>query len=170
MGYIEENTKILLEILSRGVSDSNDFVSLAITGEELRRAIQIEKKTPVETAETVQQYDEMLPDLCRFVPSGIVDDLFSALEDLSKYASTPISERNWCTGEDLIRGIDGILSVAAASARSGARSKEFVGLLVKETKGFVNQIAHQLEITPETEMIHGWPDECRCRVCEKEII
>jgi hypothetical protein len=126
MSHVESFTELLKEILARDVEDANDFTSLAVTGEELRRAIALADAPPESAVQTLAEYDARLADLGHLVPENLEQDLAWTFDELEEYGRTPTRERDFDFGEDLLCGVDEVLSVAAAAERAGRMTADEV--------------------------------------------
>lgn len=144
MNHIEAYTELLRETLHEGISDTNDFVSLTVTGEELRRALQIAEAPPEESVRALEAYEEQLPALAAFAPDGLEDDLAGVMTDLEAYGRVPLSQRDPDEGDDLVRGVDEVLYVAAATARCGKLSDEAVVAMGEEARERTARVAPKL--------------------------
>jgi hypothetical protein len=113
--HIDAFTSLLREICARGVQDTNDFVNLAITGEELRRGLVASAKQHPHAEEAMAEYAQHLRAARQLAPVGLEADLETALRAL-------VQEPPCCAdeAEDIILGIDEVLMVAAACVHAGA--------------------------------------------------
>ncbi len=108
---------LLEEQLGRGpTGDANDFVSLAVTGETLRRAYAAcdEELPAVERA--LAAYDAALPGWGAAAPTDLREELSEALERLRDSID---DDEPTATASELVGQVDELIQVAAAAARAG---------------------------------------------------
>lgn len=117
--YTEQFADLLRTILDSGVQDENDFIALAVTGEQLRRAYQLLEEDNDRVSEILARYDSLLSGESLPVPAGLNRDLQNVLDELKKFAARPVSQRDPDTCEELLMGLDEVFSVAAAAHRAG---------------------------------------------------
>jgi len=115
--YIDNYAESTRQILKDGIGEQDDFVSLAIAGEQLRRAASVGEPSP-QALDLLHEYQlflaayegEVLDDL-----AGLVRE---SLGDLQAYCNQ-LSERNIARGEELLTELDELVSLAVAGARAG---------------------------------------------------
>ena len=106
---VDDQVALLLAIVVRPVEDGNDFVDLALTGEELRRALALEGGGSAHARDALAQYEDALFDASDHAPGGLRADLEAA------FAALAGAER---VDEDVLAGPDEVLMVAAGAARA----------------------------------------------------
>jgi hypothetical protein len=136
--HITTFAEMLEEQLEAGICVPNDFVSLAITGEELRRALVVAEETYCREREALRRYDAALPTLRAFVPLGVEHDLPGAFSAL--VACDGRDEQD----EDFVVGIDEVLGTAAASCRAGVLSHDAVVALGRQAHELARDLAPRL--------------------------
>lgn len=112
-------------ILDDGVECHNDFVSLAISGENLRGYAAAKELNPPELA----SYDEFLRSYKGEAPDSLESTMADTMADLFTYARESRITRDWEVGTGLLDDINDGLALAAAMTRAGrwevSRLKEF---------------------------------------------
>lgn len=153
--HIEAFEGLLREAMDRGINDENDFVNLAVTGEELRRALALAEGSYAGADAALARYDALLPQLRACVPLALETDLQVALDALS--VANPNDEQL----DDFVVGVDEVLSVAAAGARAGTLASAAVERLGRQARDFVRELAprarHLWQLAHERDLCLG-PD------------
>jgi len=142
--YIDNFATTVREILDRQSRRHNDFVSLAISGEQLRRAC--ETGVPSDEARsTLAGYDQALAAGGYETPT--LEELRDAIDDqlgeLERYAASSPAERDPADGEDILLAIDEALCIAAAGVRAGAVEASSVAALAAGLTDRVREVAHR---------------------------
>jgi hypothetical protein len=105
--------ELLRDVLGHGVADANNAISLALTGETLRRLAADAPPGRPEVAEALAAYDAQLRRSGSLLPFELEGDLRNALAELRRAADgEPTGDF-----EDALRGVDEVLMVAAAAHR-----------------------------------------------------
>jgi hypothetical protein len=105
------------EALDDGVVSENGFVSVALTGEQLRRMLPMQDDDVSEAERVLARYDELLAGYSGPMPDGLEADLGAVFEELDRLAGDEQQE-----GEDLenaLAHVEDVLAVAAAQWRAG---------------------------------------------------
>ena len=105
-----------------GQGQMNDFVSLAVAGECLRRLCQAhleEDDGPQPYAfETLEKYDTFLSKYQGEYPYHVVDDFKEVLADLTRYGEQPREERDYEQGCQLLMELEQVLMIMVAGWRA----------------------------------------------------
>lgn len=153
--HIEAFEGLLREAMDRGIEDANDFVNLAVTGEELRRALVLAEGSFESAAATLSEYDALLPQLRPFVPLQLEADLQAALDALS------VANPNDAQLDDFVVGVDEVLAVAAAGVRAGTLPRTAVERLGRHARDAARELAprahHLWQLAHERDLCLG-PD------------
>jgi hypothetical protein len=106
-------------ILKEQTGAMADFVSLAITGEWLRRALMMCEEPQPEGQAVLAEYDSALPLFEQTQPLELDKNISGALMDVTEYSKQDILMRDTNAGEDLLLAIDEVMAVAVAACRVG---------------------------------------------------
>lgn len=108
------NIELLNAQVARGIVDANDFVSLAATGEIVRR--ESDSVARLARLDALEAYDRLLSMYRGPVPTNLVGDMTSALDHLESVARMPAHSRP--DAIDALMGIDQVICVAVAICRT----------------------------------------------------
>jgi len=167
-----------LERVARGSRDPDDFVSVAIAGEALRRSILLWEPCEKSGA-ALEVYDEYLADYQGTLPSGVEAALKGVLEDFGGYLRLEQAERSFLEGELLLSELDQVMSVVVAMARvHDRRSLELViDLEGLETWRLGDELAqfaedHELVYAPDPDFpeAFGWWEELAWRAPSRKAL
>lgn len=131
---------LLREILQRQPGDPNDFVSLAVTGETLRRALAAADEPVEEARAALDAYDAALPAWKDDVPTDIPSELDEALEELRACAES-LAEDLPASFPALVGRVDELLAVAVAGVRAGALEQRVADELAQRARDEVGRYA-----------------------------
>jgi hypothetical protein len=143
--YVELFAENVQEVLDRKPESENDFVSLAVAGEQLRRSQLIAEETSVMAARVLERYDDFLSRYRGQVPAGLERDLSGALVELEVYARAPSWGRDAGDGEEILMGIEQVLSVAAAARRIGRQPEEELKRLASMARDRIADLTPELQ-------------------------
>jgi len=132
----------LSRLLCEDVQEANDFASLynhflsvAIAGEQLRRASLAEGEGDIGSIE-LAAYDAFLESYIGPVAEDLPEALIAVLENVDDFAETPLP-RDPSMAEDLLIEIDEVLCVAACAGRVGKLAKYEVLALGKTARDHI---------------------------------
>ena len=116
---VRDFTNILELILKEQTGAMADFVSLAITGEWLRRALMMCEEPQPEGQAVLDEYDSALALFEQTEPLELDKNISEALMDVTEYSKQDFLIRDTNAGEDLLLAIDEVMAVAVAACRVG---------------------------------------------------
>lgn len=139
--HIEILSTLLQEILDRELSTEGDFATLAATGEQLRRAVQMLEEPAEQTLALMRRYDERIAKFDHQVLPRLFEIIWSVVADLDQYMS---DERDQLVGQDLLLALDDALSIASALTRTGHLAEADVGALANQATTAIASRASRL--------------------------
>ena len=116
---VRDFTSILELILKEQTGAMADFVSLAITGEWLRRALMMCEEPQPEGQAVLSEYDRALVLFEQTQPLELDKNISEALAAVVEYSKQDILMRDTNAGKDLLLAIDEVMAVAVAACRVG---------------------------------------------------
>jgi len=144
MGKMAQLTDLYMDhlrALLEGPADhENDFVNLAVTGEQFRRVLAIEETPSPECVALIGEYDRRLAEYDGPVSLDLEQDLQGALNDLAAYAQSRRLTRDPNIGEEALIGVDQLLCLAVAACRAGRLSPEAIDALGAKAQGEVHRL------------------------------
>ncbi len=145
---MEEHITLFVEnledILAKGISHQDDFATLAITGEQLRRALLLASADHPRAHDALARYDALLTDHEGPVTSGLAESLDAALAELKAQAFAPGHRKDPEAAEEGAMWVEEVLCVAAARHRAGQMSAERLGALARKAQDGVGGLAARL--------------------------
>lgn len=117
---------LIAEILNRDDFGVNDFISLVLSGEMLRQ------EHP--DSEVLIRYDRFIGEYGGERPTDLDRDLEDAIRELAMFASMPLEDRDPECGENIVAGIEDILTIA------GVCGVDLVGKAVRAVSGLVHKL------------------------------
>ncbi len=115
--YIDNYAESVRQILSEGVREANDFTSLAIAGEQLRRASSV-ADVSTDAANALKEYETFLASYSGHGPGELAEIVEDSLAGLQDYASASTRARDVARGKELLVELDELMSVCVAGARA----------------------------------------------------
>lgn len=106
------------ELLAELDRSQNAFVSLAISGERLRRTC-VMTEASAEALATLASYDAALPLYAGPLLEEIQEEVDGLLNEFDAYAATRLEGRDAEAGEDTLDGLDQAFLIGAAGMRAG---------------------------------------------------
>lgn len=154
--------ELLEEQLGHALETENDFVSLALTGEELRRlAVGAVAGEDSGARVALASYEDRLRSEPGRVPAGLDRDLSSALDALDAVARKPASAREEARTLEVLQGIDEVLCVASAAWRAGGVGEQELSRMASLASDRVSALASSLpeawNFAADWQSIHGIP-------------
>lgn len=132
--------------LAQDTVDFNDFVSLAIAGEMLRRNVKRQFLVPPKgdkELEALERYEEAIKAYDGYVVSGSTFDMAKGvLNDLEDYANSTDKEAS--EGEYVLGGLDGLMSMFVAMTRIGKMPEEELKNISTHVREKVASLSHQI--------------------------
>ncbi len=115
--YIDNYAESTRRILKDGVSEANDFVSLAIAGEQLRRASNVGDPS-TDAMSALMEYESFLKSYEGDIPGELDETVQESLAELHDYSRAATSQREISRGQELLLELDELMSVVTAGARA----------------------------------------------------
>jgi hypothetical protein len=143
--YLDNFARAVDQMLDEAPASANDLVSLAISGEQLRRGSALAESVSDEARRSLERYDAFLEIANNLDwPAELSVDLSGALEDLRAYAGEKRRLRDIERGEQYLVDVDHVLSIAAAETRAGHRSLEQLADLAAPARPDLAALAPEL--------------------------
>lgn len=144
-----QNTEIIERILGQERLSQDDFIDLAVAGEQSHRLIHLREEERVSRRKILNKYDTFLESgKDSHVIEGVVerldDEVESTLRKLSDYAKQSIVDRRKEEGERLFSELDKMLCVATSAWRSGNLKKEKLLGIAKRVQDRIGELSPRL--------------------------
>jgi hypothetical protein len=140
--YIDNFAGSVARVLERPSREPNDFVSLAISGEQLRRACSVGDPNAAALA-MVDRYERELSTFSVPTRDDLKAGISEAIADLEQYAASSSAARNVESGEAALLRLDELLSIGAAEVHGGFLPESELSSLATGLKELLRRIAPQ---------------------------
>ncbi|MDI7270065.1 MAG: hypothetical protein QME96_18910, partial [Myxococcota bacterium] len=131
-------------ILAGGVADADAFVHLAVSGEQLRRAVRFARAGATRARRTLRRYDRYLAAHAGALPPDPGKQITAVLRDLRDYSGRAYRARDAEAGRRLLTELDEILCVGGAAWRTGRLGREKVDALAERARTRMRKVAPRL--------------------------
>jgi hypothetical protein len=138
--YIDNFAASVARVLDRPSREPNDFVSLAISGEQLRRACAVGEPSGA-AQEMLGRYDHELSTFPAPSREDLKAGISEVVAELERYAASLRASRAEEIGVAALLRLDELLSVGAAEVRAGLLPEDDVISLASGVKELLRRIA-----------------------------
>jgi hypothetical protein len=143
--YLDSLAASVDALLDDGPASANDLVALAISGEQLRRGIELAGSVSADPHRILERYDAFLSTAAVLEwPAELADDIQGALDELRAYGVQSRRLRSLERGEQLLIDLDHVLSIAAAETRAGHRTPSQLEELAESIRPTLSSLAPRL--------------------------